>query len=40
MGELAPPKLVIPTFLIFQSIVIEYFKERVVVENADRTSVV
>jgi hypothetical protein len=40
MGKLAPPKLVIPIFIIFQSAVIEYFKESVVVENAARKSVV
>ena len=40
MGELAPPKPVIPNFFIFQSAVIENFKECVVVENADRKSVV
>jgi hypothetical protein len=36
MRELAPPKMVIPVILLFQSIVVEYAREYVIVEPIGR----
>jgi hypothetical protein len=39
MGELAPPKSIIPAVLLIQSIAVEYLEEYVTVESMDSRGV-